>query len=261
MRGSSSKQIRLYPGKDILLRIVIEIFFDLEPVGPTSALCRSPQCRSASGARVDNDISLVAEQFDQPFEQRYGLLRRMDLRCISISHLVEAVEYHPPAIVELRKTVAVEDQSVFAVADYFHVGLQNLRGEILAEHERDIAFQPVALPQFDVIVHLFERAEKDHARRTAFPLALSLVFFIFDGFILAQHLRTEVHELRGPEIPVRIEKLLPGQRTLAVAIIPVDIPGRIARVGIRSEVIRDIGDNELRLGDAVRLEILKVVVK
>ncbi len=70
-----------------------------------------------------------------------------------------------------------------------------------------------------------------------------------------------MHELRRPEILVGIEKLLARQLALTVFIVAIDIPCRIAGIGVRTEVIRHIGDNELRFGDAVCLEILKMIVE
>lgn len=70
-----------------------------------------------------------------------------------------------------------------------------------------------------------------------------------------------MHELGRSEILVGIEKLLARQLALAVLIVAIDIPCRIAGIGIRTEVIRHIGDDKLRLGDAVGLEVLKMIVE
>lgn len=72
---------------------------------------------------------------------------------------------------------------------------------------------------------------------------------------------TKVHELRRPEILVGVEKLLACECALVVLIVAINIPCRIAGIGIRTEVIRHIGDDKLRFGDAVCLEILKMIVE
>lgn len=88
-----------------------------------------------------------------------------------------------------------------------------------------------------------------------------LGFLIFYGFVLTEHLTTKVHKLGRSEILVGIEKLLARQLALAVFIVAIDIPRRIAGIGIGSEIVRHVGNDELRLGDAVGLEVLKMIVE
>ena len=92
-----------------------------------------------------------------------------------------------------------------------------------------------------------------------FPPPLGIV--VLYRLILTEHLRAEVHELRRPEVFIGVEKLLARQFALAVLIVAIDIPCRIAGIGIRSEIIRHVGNDELRLGDAVGLEVLKMIVE
>ena len=174
----------------------------------------------------------------------------MHFRGIVVALPVEAVENHTPLVVELGQLVAVQHQTVFAVADNLHIGFQHLRREILTENEVDVVVKSVFLSQFYELELLLELAEKHHAGRFSGLLRL------FD-----EHLGAEVHKFGGAELAVRREELLTSLVALAVTVVAIDIPRRVAGVGVLAQHVRHICEYKLRLWYAVDLVILEAVVE
>jgi hypothetical protein len=70
-----------------------------------------------------------------------------------------------------------------------------------------------------------------------------------------------VHELGGFKILVGVKELRIGEFALSVGVVAVDVPFRIAGVCVLAEVIRRVGDYQLRLAVEIFLEILEMVVE
>ena len=69
-----------------------------------------------------------------------------------------------------------------------------------------------------------------------------------------------MHIFRNLEIIIRVGETLLCQFTFPVFVVSALISHRIAGIGIPLDVIRDICNHKLGLGDVVPLEILKVIV-
>lgn len=81
------------------------------------------------------------------------------------------------------------------------------------------------------------------------------------GFVSGRsHLRAEVHELRRTKILVSVEELGSCQLAFTIGDVAVIVPLRVARIGVLSEVVRRVSDDELRLGNLIDLEVLEMVV-
>ena len=154
-------------------------------------------------------------------------------------------------VVELRELAPVQDQRILRCTHDLHVGFQDLRAVVLTESQRDIVFEPVLLSFRDDLGDLLERTEHDHARCAPFP---------FHGFFLQQPV-TEMEVFCDIESEVGIECRFPGLIALSVPVISVHIPIRAAGVEVRPDVIRDVGDHQLCLGNVVGLEVLEVVME
>ena len=120
-----------------------------------------------------------------------------------------------------------------------HRGLQNLRQG--TEGQRDIVLEAVLLSFRDDLGDLLERTEHDHARCALFP---------FHGFFLQQPV-TEMEIFCDIESEVGVECRFPGLIALSIPVISVHIPIRAAGVEVRPDVIRDVGDHQLCLGDVI----------
>ena len=76
-----------------------------------------------------------------------------------------------------------------------------------------------------------------------------------------KHLRTKVHKLRWSEVIVGIKELLSCKFAFSILIISVFVPHWITCIGIVSEVIRRVCDNQLCVGYSINLEVLEVVIE
>lgn len=137
----------------------------------------------------------------------------MNVRCGRIPPPVEAVEHHSAIVPELWQLVTIENQSVFAVANNLHIGLQDLCREFLAENEIDVVVQSVPLAQLYEMKLLLESTEQNHTWGSILGL------WLFD-----EHLGAKVHELCRSKLIVGIKEFLAGQVALALAIVSVYIP-------------------------------------
>lgn len=187
--------------------------------------CRNDAAATAGG-RVDDNIIGVGEQAYQPLEKRDGLLGRMGFRHSKVSRELHAVHNHLAVVVELRQFVAIEDETILAVANNLHVSLQDLRRVVLSEHEGNAALETVSLAKLLVVELLLPSAEDDHAGCLASLLRLG-----------TEHLGAEVHELGWAEILVGIEELLPGKLALSVLVVAILVPHGIARISINPKVV------------------------
>ena len=153
-------------------------------------------------------------------------------------------------IAELRELAPVQHQRVLRCAHDLHIGFEHLRTVVLAEHQRDIILEAVFLGFGDYFRDLLERTEHDHARR---------IFFTRAGFFLQQAV-AEVEILCDIESEVGIERCLPRLTALPIFVVAIYIPVRPAGVEIRTDVVRNVCNHQLRLGDVVGLEVLEVVM-
>ena len=62
------------------------------------------------------------------------------------------------------------------------------------------------------------------------------------------------------ESEVGVECRFPCLAALPVFVVAIHIPGRSAGVEVRADVVRNVRDHQLCLGDVVGLEVLKVIV-
>src|SRR5690606_1723884 len=122
---------------------------DLESIRPPARHLSRQKCRTAPGARVDHHVAGVRERLDQESEQWDALLCRVHFGRLGTPRIVDAVEDHTSVVTKLGQLVTVENKSVLAVADYPHVGFQDLGRVVLAEYEVDVFGESVALGQFD----------------------------------------------------------------------------------------------------------------
>ena len=95
---------------------------------------------------------------------------------------------------------------------------------------------------FEDCFEVLERTEHDHARR---------IFFTRAGFFLQQAV-AEVEILCDIESEVGIERCLPRLTALPIFVVAIYIPVRPAGVEIRTDVVRNVCNHQLRLGDVVR---------
>ena len=164
----------------LLCGFLVEISGHFKSVAVASQLSGSPKCRTTAGARVNDHIALISKGFDQAFQHGHRFLGRMDLRIFFAVPLpVKPVEDHVglavfSEVTELRQLVPVQHQSVFRCTHDLHVGFQDLRTVVLAEHQRDIILEAVLLRFSDHLRDLLESTENDHARRIF--LAFSRLF-------------------------------------------------------------------------------------
>ena len=161
-----------------------------------------------------------------------------------------AVEDHTPCAVELRQLITVKDKPVFAIADYPHIGFEDLRRIVFAKYEVDIMVKPVTLRKFNKIKLLFKFAEYNHVR--GFPCLLRL---------RSKHLAAKVHKFCGSEILVGVKKLLACKVAFSVLVVAANLPRRIAAVCVLADVIGYVRQYELRLRYAELLKILKVRIE
>lgn len=83
------------------------------------------------------------------------------------------------------------------------------------------------------------------------------------GFLLGvglQHPADEMEELGDVEGEVRVEGGFSCQLAFPVLPVAAHIPGRVAPVEVLPDVVRDVRDDQLRLGDVVGFEILEVLI-
>ena len=59
---------------------------------------------------------------------------------------------------------------------------------------------------------------------------------------------------------VGIERRLPRLAALPIFVVAIHIPVRPAGIEVRTDVVRNICDHQLRLGNVIGLEVLEVVV-
>ena len=87
----------------------------------------------------------------------------MYLFALVIAGPLHRVEHHAAIVVELGQLVAVQNQTIFTIANHAHIGLEYLRGKVLCKNQIDVPIQPVLfgfLNQFHLLV---ECAKHDHA--------------------------------------------------------------------------------------------------
>ena len=180
----------------------------------------------------------------------------MDLRdVLAIPLPVEPVKDHVclsilTGVAELGQLAPVQHQRILRCAHDLHVGLEHLRAVVLAEHQRDIVSESVLLRLGDNLRDLLEGTEHDHAGRVLLPCPR----------LLFEQPVAEVEIFCDVESEVGVERRLPSLIALAVFVIPIHIPVRSAGIEVRPDVVRDIRDDQLGLGDVVGLEVLEVVV-
>lgn len=150
----------------------------------------------------------------------------MNLRCLSISAPIEAVENHLPIVVELWQFVAIKYQTIFAIADDFHICFENLSREVFAEHKIYVVLKTVSFAKFDIFELLFELAKQNHTRR------LASLFRFFD-----EHLRAEVHKLSRTKVLIGVEKLFASLIGFAIFIVPINVPRRVTCVCVNTQII------------------------
>ena len=69
-----------------------------------------------------------------------------------------------------------------------------------------------------------------------------------------------MHELRDAEVLVSVEELFPRDLRFAVRPVTVDVPLRIIAVGVCTDVVWNVGNDELRGRHVMPLVVLKMVV-
>ena len=137
----------------------------------------------------------------------------MNLRCLSISAPIKAVKNHLTIVVEFGQFITIKNQSIFTVADDFHICFKNLCGEVFAEHKIYVVLKAVSFAKFDIFKLLFKLTKQNHTRRFA------RLFRLFN-----EHLRAEVHKLSRTKILVGIEKLASRFVGFAILVVAINVP-------------------------------------
>lgn len=107
-------------------------------------------------------------------------------------------------------------------------------------------FKPVFLPLVDNHLHLLERAEYYHCERAARFATLTALLRLFP-----QIPRAKIKEVVNLEIAVSIKETFPRKLALPVRVVTVVIPSGITRIRLFAEIVRDVGNDELRRRDLI----------
>ena len=176
-------------------------------------------------------------------------MRRMDLRRCRVPLPCEPIEYHFSVVIEFRKFITVKNNRIFRCADNLHICFQYLRGIIFDKKYWVIVLETVLFAFRNQNRDLIEGTKNDHCR------CLSCLFRFF-----YQHVITEMHIFRNSEIAVGIKERAICFIAFTVGIIPPHIPRWIRTVCVFADVVRNIGDHQLRFWYLVPFVILKVIV-